>query len=433
MTADRPCFARRQFLVGTAVAASSAPWIGCSKDPESAVSEAAPVRSDVPLRLLMFGEPADGEAIQRGWGSVAEQPLDVSVVSMGRDAGGALEESLLAKAKKTDVLIYPLLMVGVASRESLVVELADEESDAIDAENGELAPAARNAGARFAGKTMALPLGASLPAVLSVDPIDPMNGWSDYDKVVESTWGNLAAEPTAEGWAGAMFLWRAMGVKNWLFSREDLTPLIDGEPYIDVLKQMVQTNQRYDRKGQTPSEIWNAVVQGELKGGIGYPLPRVEGDGEIQVNDLPGGSDLSKVMLDPFTPVVSLSANCRQTSIAKRFIRWISGGEGSEEVRRQVPAMNELRGGVPERGTIGIYDEWLSKRLQSPLTVPAMQIMDAGAYYAALDEAVIRALDGEASPADALSDAASRWRELNQAIGNDVQRRLWRQAQGMRA
>lgn len=433
MTADRTRFPRRQFLVGTAVAASSASWIGCSKEPEARVSESAPVRSDVPLRLFMFGEPSDGEAIQRGWGAVAEQPLEVSVVSMVRDAGGALEESLLAKAKKADVLVYPLLMVGVASRENLVVELAEDELDAIDAENGELAPAARNAGARFAGQTMALPLGASLPAVLSVESIDPMNDWAEYDDVVESVWGNLAAEPTATGWAGATFLWRAMGVKNWLFSRDDLTPLIDREPYINVLKQLVQTNQRYERKGQTPSEIWNAVVRGELKGGIGFPLPRFESEGEVQVHDLPGSNDLSKVMLDPFTPVVSLSANCRQTSVAKRFIRWISGGEGSEEVRRQVPAMNELRGDVPARGTIGIYDEWLSGRLQSPLTVPAIQIMDAAAYYAALDEAVIRALDGEASPAEALGEAASRWRELTQAIGTDVQRRLWRQAQGMRA
>ncbi|MGI9474321.1 MAG: hypothetical protein ACR2NZ_22460, partial [Rubripirellula sp.] len=335
-------------------------------------------------------------------------------------------------ARKADVMIYPLLLVGTASQNQLVVEISDDALTTIDSENGTLFPAARNAGARFAGKTFALPLGCSLPALISAETLETPESWAAYDQVVADQWKGAAAEPTAKGWAGAMFLWRAMDARKWLFSRDGLEPLVASEPYVAALTQMVQTHDRYEQKHQTPGQIWKAVASGELKGGIGLPEPRSAATGEIQVFDLPGASELSKVLLDPFSPVLSLSANCRQTAVAKRFMDWMSGGEGSQNVRMQVPAMNELRGKAPASGDAALYDQWLATRLQSPLTVPTLQLLRGADYYAVLDEQVLRALDGVATPADALKEVSEAWQRLNEEVGIEAQGQSWRRAQGMR-
>ena len=77
-------------------------------------------------------------------------------------------------------------------------------------------------------------------------------------------------------------------------------------------------------------------------GGIAFPQRSIEPEDDLQAVNCPGVNDLSKVLLDPFSPVISLSANCRQSTAAKRFIHWISGGEGSEATRQQVSGMTHI-------------------------------------------------------------------------------------------
>ena len=52
-------------------------------------------------------------------------------------------------------------------------------------------------------------------------------------------------------------------------------------------------------------------------------------------------------------------------------------------------------------------------------------------YLAALDEAVQRALAGEAAPQTALDEAARRWREITAELGVDSQRNAYRRCLGM--
>ena len=423
---------RRQFLLGTAAAVTSIPMAGCSQQ-GAETPAAAKSRGDVPLRLLLIGTPTDGEAIQRGWGAVTDQPLDVQTAGLDRANCGSIGQTMLSGAKKADVIIYPLSLVATASLAEVIVELSEEEITTINAENGDLFPAARNAGARFAGKTLALPLGCSLPALISSSDAASAESWELYDQMVAERWKGAAAEPTAKGWAGTMFLWRAKAAKNWLFSRDGFEPLIASKPYVDTLIQMVRTHERYERKWQTPEQVWQAVAGGELKGGIGFPQPRSIAAKEIQISDPPGSGELSKILLDPFSPVISLSANCRQTFVAKRFIRWITGGEGSQNVRMQVPGMNELRRDSSIAGDAVVYDQWLADRLQSPLFIPTLQLQRSGDYYAALDHCVTLALTGDLKPEDALGEALLMWKQLNEDVGMDEQRRTWRRAQGMRS
>jgi ABC-type glycerol-3-phosphate transport system substrate-binding protein len=135
-----------------------------------------------------------------------------------------------------------------------------------------------------------------------------------------------------------------------------------------------------------------------------------------------------------------LSANCRQSAAAKRFIGWISGGEGGQTVRQQISGMTDIRKATPSSGQsdpvsggTGGYDSWLADRLRSPLTLPTVQLLRAGEYYQALDSQVRRALDGQITPADALSQVAKQWQATTEKVGLKKQLRAWRRAQGMRA
>ena len=87
------------------------------------------------------------------------------------------------------------------------------------------------------------------------------------------------------------------------------------------------------------------------------------------------------MVLDPFSPVVSISATCRQTSASRRFVEWLCGGEGSRAVRSQVVGMGDLRTGTSFSGNSAAYDEWLVTQLQVPLIAPCPQLDDAMDYF----------------------------------------------------
>jgi hypothetical protein len=190
---------------------------------------------------------------------------------------------------------------------------------------------------------------------------------------------------------------------------------------------------------QTPDAIWRAVASGELKGGIGFPLVRNQTDGEPAVIQTPPGvENVSRILLDPFCPIGSLSINCRQSRVAKQFLQWISGGEGSAATRNQIAGMTDSRTqiaptdtSVGSSGTPG-YDRWLTGRLSTPVTLPTLQIRQGAAYYDILDQQIGRALRAETESRTALEEVSARWREMTQQVGADPQRRAWRRAQGMR-
>lgn len=424
-------------MIGGAVA-------GCDRPDESSSTETTSVRRDVPLRVLLVGSEEDASAISRGWGAVTDHPIEIETIDDARDSAIALFDKLMAASVKSDVLIYPLAMVAQLDANDSITALTDEELRANQDEFGDLFAALRNGAARYSGKYIGLPAGAPLPALIAGEELPAPNSdetldWQSYDRIVAESWNGSASEPSAPGWAGAMFLWRAASNTSWLFHRESFEPLITGEAYVDALNQMKTTHARYEAKFQSPDAIWTAVAEGKLRGGIGMPLLRSGASSEPAViRNMPGVDDITRVLLDPFSPVVSLSVNCRQSSVAKQFIAWIGGGEGSAAVRSQVTAMTVVRTSVrrsdPSSGTGGTpnYDQWLTSRLSSPVSLPTLQVRQGGFYYQVLDEQISRVLQGESEPAAALTEVASQWQAKTDEIGVDKQLRAWRRAQGMR-
>jgi hypothetical protein len=272
--------------------------------------------------------------------------------------------------------------------------------------------------------------------LLSAEEIEGAESWEAYDRLVEG-WSGAASEPTAPGWAGSMFLWRCAAERQWLFERDSFQPLIASESYLRALELMVQTCSRYQRQQQSPQQVWDGVKSAELRGGIGFPELRTdEQDGVMFLHSLPGQIEGSRVLLDLFSPVAAIAASCRQTAVAKQFMLWLSGGEGSQSVRRQIRAMNDVRqlevAGSATSGSIASYDQRLRERLNNVVTMPTLQLLEAGEYYGVLDRQVIRALNKETSAQEALEAVAQQWQAITDRVGSETQLRVWRQAQGMR-
>ena len=427
---------RRRALVGS-VAAALGPLVGCrsaSEDNPTAVAR----RRDVPLRVVLAGNTTDAEAITRGWGAISDLPLDVQLIEVTRRDVETLESTLHEKSELADVVIFPMMFVPGVVTGQVIVPFSDQDTIAIDEQVGELYPALRGGVANYAAKPYVLPLGCKLPALLSVEPIETPESWEQYHQLVDQQWEGRASEPSAPGWAALMFLLRAARGNRWLFNRDDHSPMIDGDEYIETLEQMVGTHQAYEDGGRlTPQDVWDGIVSGSLRGGITFPTVSVESQRDLQVHDHPYSDGKPQVLLDPFSLVISISSNCRQSGAAKEFINWISGGEGSRPVRQGSDGMSEIRVAVsaaeasPSGGAAGSYVSWLAGRLSTPLTLPTLHLMEAGKYYDLLDIQIGRALDGEASAAEALTAVSKGWQQITSDIGPEKQKRAWRRSQGM--
>tara|TARA_R110002049_G_scaffold2750_2_gene21705 strand:+ start:579957 stop:581327 length:1371 start_codon:yes stop_codon:yes gene_type:complete len=410
--------------------------IGCVPKTEPS-TESATTSPSAPLRIALLATGNPAEAIRRAWSAVSDQPIDLDVAELDR-AQVADTTSLLTSAKRADVLIYPLAMVGEATSSDIVIDFSDSDLSSIESANGPLMVGLRNA-TRFSGRVSAIPLGAQVPALMSTTNTSPLRDWNEYDRWVAEDLNGKAAEPLAAGWAAAMFLWRAASMTQgtWLFGRENLQPVIAEDTYVSVLEQLAKTANRYQASRLTPKEIWKGLADGQIMAGIGFPQS-IHIDG-VSIGNLPGDDQSPRVLLDMYTPVVSISSGCRQSMAAKQFITWLCGGDGSENLRQQVPSLTRTRtarlnvDSESETGQHDQYDAWLAERMKTTMTLPAIQLHAATKYYQALDQQVGRCLDGKANPAEALGEAAKQWQAITTEVGTEQQMRQWRRCQGMRA
>lgn len=420
--------------------------VGCKDQPDK-IDEVTETRRDVPIQFVLVGTEDDAEIIRRAWLSIDEQPLDMTIISADRSNGKTWIERLRNAAMSCDVIVYPMMAVAELTEAEAIVPIDEKTFEEMQEQYGPFFSAPRNGAARFGGEHVALPLGAALPAVLSSRSIPPLANWSDYDCWVAEELAGKAAEPLAVGWAGAMFLWRAVSSieQGWLFTRDDFTPLVNSEPYVAVLKQMQQTASRYDSASMSPAEVWNALQRGEILGGIGYPAgtggawnEASQEKTEVAVGDLPGDPKRRQILLDPFSPIASISSHCRQTSASKRLINWMSGGEGSQLIRRQVDSFTPVRSErasllVAENKAENPYEQWLGSQLRMAMTATSLQLFAADEYYAVLDQQIVACIAGEATPDEALSEVAQKWQAITERIGTEKQKTAWRRSQGLRA
>lgn len=433
----------------------------------------------MPLRLLLCGSAAGAEALRMAWGGVSDQPLAIELISVGDTASaaetppatlGSLGELVVEAFQRNDVGIVPCGWVPELHARSAVVSLGNDLLTAV-AESGVWLGAVDASLVRWGGKPLGIPLGLPQPALLISEGIstaglstaNPPQDWTQYlaaarELAAEAAAGSAVpavAEPLAGGDAAKTFLWRAHDADPpvWLFDRESFAPVLAAEPYVRALESLKACAECYGDRRLTAGEVWNGVASGTIRLAIGWPgvtpdqerVPRLDSvwvgppprdRAAAADNAQPPTPDASwPVLPDADSPLGLIGSRCRQTAAAKRFLIWISGGEGSELVQGVLPGMTVCRVAQDREGSAAepdAYQRFLLSRLAALQVRPALRLLGYDRYLQALDEAVLACLDGKRSAREALTEAATRWQSLTQEYGQDEQAKAWRFAQGLR-
>ena len=430
---------RRQWI-HAASAVGVAHGLGCrntSMDQET--KDRPKKRSDIPIRILFVGSEEAASTIQQAWRSVAESPVKFSTVSTERDSLGELSEEIFSELPSSDIVIFPLILQAELATMQAILPEADASYKELEKQLGKAIPALRSGASRLGGKHYGHSLGSRLQAVLSSGDLEEMKSWSDYHGWV-STLGGKAAEPLAKGWAAQSYLQRAASSINegWLFHSDTMSPEIVSSEFVAVLEQLLATADQYIDERLTPSEIWQRVRGGSLDGGIGFEPgydalaeSSIEEERDVAVADLPNELASPVLLLDELSPIAAISSACRQTAASKKFLSWISGGEGSRDLMNQITAFAVSRESGSKIGQGSSYQSWLRERLRFPRTRPGLNLIDGGEYYQQLDEAIIRCLDGKQDATSALTDVAMRWESITERVGRKRQQTAWALADGL--
>lgn len=458
-----PPLSRRNFLE---VAACGGLFLssGCGGDSgqNEVKREKTTERLPVPLRVLVAGTPHWAETLRTAWSSISEQKLQLEVLDTNKTKAEEFDQTLIDMIRRADVAIVPSGALAALDSGSHFTDPTSSLLDERGFDAATMLPVLREGLMKFGGRTIGLPLGALQPAVFLSGrlleagvkaPID----WNEYIETVKSAVAKndssepIAAEPLAAGAAGKMFLWRANSERPpvWLFDRENFSPVIDSEPYVDALQKMKRCVDAYGEHRFTAAEVWSRMVAGKVQMGIGWPaksddeVGRFEQRLDGEFSPLPktqlANAELDvapiQTLVDYDSPLALLSSECRQSEAAKRLIIWLAGGEGTKLIRELLPEMTALRLNSVVSGTevSGDYSIALAARLSSLAIRTPLRLHRFKQYAATLDNAVLSCLNGKSSAAESLAEAATQWQKITEEVGPKVQIAAWRKAQGLRS
>jgi ABC-type glycerol-3-phosphate transport system substrate-binding protein len=138
----------------------------------------------------------------------------------------------------------------------------------------------------------------------------------------------------------------------------------------------------------------------------------------------------------------SITAKGAQPAAAFQLLGWLAGREWGARVssksdattlyrRSQVRAPQVWLDPNTDAAAAQTYAALVQATLSRQQYLCAPRIPGEAAYMAALDVATRDAVRGDKSPADALSAAAEKWRELTKKLGVDAQKAAYRRSLGL--
>ncbi|MBC8354049.1 MAG: extracellular solute-binding protein [Planctomycetes bacterium] len=322
--------------------------------------------------------------------------------------------------------------------------------------------------------------------------LEPPATWDEYQVLVNrlsdrSTIGDLAApsdeewsgvaEPLAPTWAGTMLLARAAAYArhrnqySTLFDFNSMEPLIASPPFERALQELV-TSAANDRNTQhTPKSACRAFLAGECAMAITWPsqagndssvpspLTLSERDNWIGVCELPGSTEVynsrtkswgergtdesarvSLIAIDGRLGSVTKNSHRKKQALGMLFM--ISGDELGTTIGSSSSHTTLFRA-----TQLGQESTWVDRELAGDAAreygevvqaaqnraswLDAIRIPGRDKYLAALDRAVESVASNEATPADALSAAASKWNDITDSIGRASQQRAYMRSLGL--
>ncbi len=315
----------------------------------------------------------------------------------------------------------------------------------------------------------------------------PPRTWAEYQELAKvladlkqstaETPFFAVAEPLGPGWAGLVLLARAAAyVKHrdnysTLFNLNTMEPLLAGPPMIRALEELVAAAKfgpphalQFD-----PVAVRAAFWQGKCGMALSwpsaageYPGEKIPADTEAQISvgfvELPGSSKVFNINNqawetrgendDSHVPLLSLTGRVgvvakesTQQEAAFQLLLWLSNEQNSVQISPFSPATTLFRQSHLKQPNL-----WMEKAV-SPVAAQqyaqltaqtlrreqwlALRIPGREEYLAALDQAVMAAVRGDLTPADALAKAAKQWQEITDKMGVQQQLKAYLHSLGL--
>ena len=444
-------------------------------------------RSDtagVTLRLLVIGDPALAQEIRllRGeWQAQTEGDLDLVELA---------EDELPADGKlNADAVIYPAYRLGDLASRNALLPLSKRNLGREELAEPAIFDLIRSSEMTWGESVYAVPLGSPIYMLYYRSDLlgekTPPDTWTELSRLT-SSWEKPAAnstsggdeaaeewsptlEPLAPGWAGRTLLARAAPyVKHRdyysaLFEPETMRPLIDSEPMVRALDEIVAAAKRagHDQTMLTPDDVRREFLAGRAGMALTWPGPADKGDDSRQpsaagravaygIAELPGANEVfnfesgrwQKRFPDESGRVPLLSISGRLGSVtaetahpdaAFMLLARLSGDPWGDQLspastatapyrKTQVGKAAAWMGTAATGDTAIQYGEAIAASLSQPNSLSMLRIPGHERYMAALDNAVIQTVHGEKSAQEALTGAADAWQAITNELGLEAQK-----------
>jgi multiple sugar transport system substrate-binding protein len=293
-----------------------------------------------------------------------------------------------------------------------------------------------------------------------------------------------AVEALGPGWAGQTLLARAGGYarhRNYLSAQFDpytMEPLIATPPFVRALEELVAASQLGPAEAvrYRPSDVRHELLAGHCAMAITWPS-HAEGDRAtvepetheslpIGVAELPPSSEVYEpgdaewqkredseagrvTLLGIAGRLGSVTKSSRRPQAALDLLLRLSGTDWSTAISPQSPATTLYRTSQMQSAGSWIdedfeptvardYAEVARKAMskdpethQHPLWLCSLRIPGRARYMAALDEAVLQAIQGDRTAAECLDAVAERWRKITAELGVKSQQAAYWRSLGM--
>jgi len=441
------------------------------------------------LRLLVVDDPPMAKAIEqlRGeWSGQIGYDLRVAQISSTDLASSGPPEA--------DAILCSSDQLGTLAEKGLIVSLPDQLIRNDQSSWSEVFPLLRSRELTWAGKPVAIPFGSPvLTCYYRADLLEklgrkPPTTWAEYNKLAAlladrsklgtaipaqgQSWQG-ALEPLGPGWAGVTLLTRAAayashrGNFSVLFNVDTMEPLIAGPPFVRALEELVAAagtgeaaQLKYD-----PAAVRKAFWQGQCGLALTWPTAAdatVAAPAEpfrVAFAEIPGSEEVFNISAqawdrrrdgeDRRVPLLGIAG--RLGSVLKKshwpeasfqLLLWLSDKQRSSQISPVSPATTLFRDAHVKTPGIWVekpvpvaaaadYAVLTSETLAREQQLSVVRIPGRREYLAALDEAVAQAVRGDQKPPAALTQAATRWREITNRLGVDAQRKAYCRSLGL--
>lgn len=457
-------------LIGLALCVICAGCPANSKQTEKPSNESpSPSVSTVPLRVWFVADPSDKPVIERQWQATYDQPVDVTIFT---------PEELLKQTKPAcDTLVYPAWMLGDLVTRNWVAELPsklqEKNAQASDEEVGPLPPGWLDQ-ARFDRKSWGLTLSV-LPTVVMANFEIPKAREVGPTETVTSEeaiayWQSLAvalkAKRTASAGAQASeksqddpqstldaqavcdrYMTILMSISNHeniigaLFHPDSLTPRVSDANFATAAKLMQELHAAGGNSRallSSHSSAWSELNSSKPSVTITIP-PAPSGDidkvnaiivAQPPANPAKSGMRVSAGWNSGRGLIVSISKQCRQTSVSIDFARWLASDTSRQVFSKRIAGFNAESAYAP--GSSAWQAQRIVQRLgQQPRLASEPRLPQSLAYRKALGEQIGQILIGQKSVDAALAEVDKAWREITASCDSQIQIPAYVQSLGL--